>query len=214
MTTQLKKTYYTPAEYLALEKQSTYRSEYINGKIIRMPGGTTEHNEIVTNICVYLKPLLRKINAKIYLENVRLWIEYHKIYTYPDVMISENQPLYHSQGTSTITNPSIIFEVASKSTKNYDQGDKFDFYKSLPCLKEYVIVEQSKYHVIAYTKTIDGKWILSEYETQETALELTSLSLSIPLEEIYAGIDFNLEDEDLKINLFLLKLLTILFQQR
>ena len=79
---------------------------------------------------------LRKINAKIYLENVRLWIERYQIYTYPDVMIVENEPIDQGKGTSTVTNPSILFEVASKSTKNYDQGDKFDFYRSLPSLKE------------------------------------------------------------------------------
>jgi len=108
----------------------------------------------------------------------------------------EKQPLYHGKGTSTIINPSVIFEIASKSTKNYHQGDKFDFYRSLADLKEYIIVEQSRYHVISHTKTLEGKWILTEYEEPETVLELTSLSLSIPLEEIYAGIDFSREDED------------------
>ena len=81
---------------------------------------------------------------KVYIENVRLWIERYQIYTYPDVMIVENQPIYYGQGTSTITNPSVIFKVASKSTKNYDQGDKFDYYRSLPELKEYILVEQSQ----------------------------------------------------------------------
>ncbi len=196
MTTQLEKVYYTETEYLALEEHASSRSEYLNGKIIRMAVRTTNHNEITGNIYSYLKFSLKTQAYKVYIENVRLWIEHYKIYTYPDVMVIENQPIYYGQGTSTITNPSIIFEVASKSTKNYDQGDKFDFYGSLPYLKEYVLVEQSKYHVIVHTKTLESKWILSEYEEPETTLELTSLSLSLPLKEIYAGINLNLDDEE------------------
>ena len=195
MTTQIEQRYYTPTEYLKLEEVAEYRSEYINGEIIAMAGGTTRHNEITGSIYAYLRfNLLKNKPYKVYIENVRLWIERHQIYTYPDVMVVENEPIYQGKGIYTITNPYIIFEVASKSTKNYDQGDKFDFYRSLSSLKEYVIVEQSRCHVILNTKTVEGKWILSEYEDLEIVLDLTSLSLSIPLKEIYAGIDFNLED--------------------
>ena len=182
---------YTPEEYLALEVESEVRHEYLNGEIREMAGGTTNHNEIITNLCVALKPRLRKENYRLFTENVRVWIEKYRVYTYPDVMVIADEPIYHGKGTTTVINPCLIIEVASKSTKNYDQGDKFDYYRGLSSLQEYILVEQSRIHVLQHTKTNDNQWLLTEYEEDSQEFSLSILFLSLALNEIYEGVDFN-----------------------
>ena len=182
---------YTPEEYLALEVESDVRHEYLNGEIREMAGGTTNHNEIITNLCVALKPRLRKENYRLFTENVRVWIEKYRVYTYPDVMVIADEPIYHGKGTTTVINPCLIMEVASKSTKNYDQGDKFDYYRGLSSLQEYILVEQSRIHVLQHTKTNDNQWLLTEYEEDSQEFSLSILPLSLALNEIYEGVDFN-----------------------
>ena len=182
---------YTPEEYLALEVESDVRHEYLNGEIKEMAGGTTNHNEIITNLCVALKPKLRKENYRLFTENVRVWIEKYRVYTYPDVMFIADEPIYHGKGTTTVINPCLIIEVASKSTKNYDQGDKFDYYRGLSSLQEYILVEQSRVHVLQHTKTNDNQWLLTEYEEDYQEFILSILPLSLALDEIYEGVDFD-----------------------
>ena len=182
---------YTPEEYLALEAEADVRHEYLNGEIREMAGGTTNHNEIITNLCVALKPRLRKENYRLFTENVRVWIEKYRVYTYPDVMVIADEPIYYGKGTTTVINPCLIIEVASKSTKNYDQGDKFDYYRGLSSLQEYILIEQSRVHVLQHTKTNNNQWLLTEYEEDSQEFSLSILPLSLVLDEIYEGVDFN-----------------------
>ena len=130
MPVQLKR--YTPEEYLELEEKADYKSEYRDGEIVSMTGGTTHHNELAGNLYTHLKLDLRKQNYKVYMGDVRLWIPRYRQHTYPDVMLIQGQPVYHGKGTTTLTNPQLIAEVLSKSTQNYDQGDKFTYYRSIP----------------------------------------------------------------------------------
>ena len=182
---------YTPEEYLAKEADADIRHEYLNGEIREMAGGTTNHNEIITNLCVALKPRLRKENYRLFTENVRVWIEKYRVYTYPDVMVIAEEPIYHGKGTTTVINPCLIIEVASKSTKNYDQGDKFDYYRGLSSLQEYILVEQSRVHVLQHTKTNNNQWLLTEYEEDSQDFNLSILPLSLVLDEIYEGVNFD-----------------------
>jgi len=196
MVVQVAKRYYSPEEYLVWEAGADFRSEYLDGEIVPMAGGTTNHNEIVTNLCVALKPPLRAKGYRLFTENLRVWIERYRIYTYPDVMVIAGEPIYSGAGTTTVVNPSLIVEVASKSTKNYDQGDKFDYYRSLPSFQEYVLVEQDRWRVVQHLKTPSGQWLLTDYETQDAVMELASLDLAVALSEIYAEVDFSLKETD------------------
>ncbi len=188
---QLQARTYTPEEYLQLEEQAEYKSEYRDGEIIPMTGGTTNHNEISLNLVTNLRFSLKKQNYRVYMADVRLWIPRYRLYTYPDVMLIKGEPIYADRGTTTVTNPVMITEVLSPSTQNYDQGDKFTYYRSIPEMKEYILISQQKYHVIQYTKTEAGKWLLSEYETEDALIQLGSLDLELKLSEIYTGVDFN-----------------------
>jgi Uma2 family endonuclease len=195
MIVQVAKRHYSPEEYLERETQADFRSEYRNGDIVPMAGGTTNHNEIVTNLCV-LKPQLRAKGYRLFTENVRVWVERYRVYTYPDVMVIAGEPVYHGTGTTTVTNPSLIVEVASKSTKNYDQGDKFDYYRSLPSFKEYLLVEQYRWRVMQHLRTENGQWLLTDYEAEDALVDLATLGLQLPLSDIYAGVDFSLPEEE------------------
>lgn len=181
---------YTMNEYLTLESQADLRHEYLNGEIREMAGGTTNHNEIITNLCVMLKPKLRQANYRLFTENVRVWIEKYQVYTYPDLMIIAGDPLYFGEGKTTVINPCLIVEVASESTKNYDKAEKFDFYRGLHSLQEYIIIEQSKFQALQYNKQSNNQWLLTEYQVEYSRLSLGILSLEIELNQVYEGVEF------------------------
>jgi len=188
MVAQLTKQQYTIDEYLELESQAEVRHEYIDGEILEMAGGTTNHNEIITNLCVILKPSLRKLNGKVYTENVRLWIAQQKMFTYPDVMVIAQNPEYHGENKTTVTNPLIIIEVLSNSTRDYDLGRKFEYYRSLDSLQEYILIDPEKPLVMSYNRNNNQQWSLTILENINDKLELNSVPIEIVLQDIYDGI--------------------------
>ncbi len=190
MQLQTPKRSYTPEEYLELEEAADYKSEYRDGEIVPMTGGTTNHNKIALNFAANLKFALRGQDYDIYIGDVRLWIPRYRQYTYPDVMVIQGEPIYTGTSTTTVMNPLLIVEVLSKSTKNYDLGDKFIYYRSIPEFKEYILIDQTKYHVMQYTKTLEGRWLLTENESEETILESSSIEFQINLKEIYEKVNF------------------------
>jgi Uma2 family endonuclease len=182
---------YSPAEYLMMEEQSDIKHEYHHGRIIAMTGGTLNHNEIIGNFYTYLKIALRNQPYKIYMNDVRLWIPEHQLYTYPDIMLISGEPVLAENRQDTILNPSLIVEVLSKSTKNYDQGDKFDFYRAIADFQEYILIDQYRCYVQYFRKTGVGEWLMKEYDQQTDTLQLGIIDLQIQLSEIYTGIKFN-----------------------
>ncbi|RMD86186.1 MAG: Uma2 family endonuclease, partial [Calditrichaeota bacterium] len=140
------KKYYTPEEYLALEEAAEYKSEYYKGEIFAMSGASINHNRIVMNLSTELNTALRDTKCEVFMSDMRLWVEAVQLFTYPDIVILCEQPQFYDDRDDTITNPFIIFEVLSESTKNYDRGEKFEFYRSLPSFQEYILVDQYKVH--------------------------------------------------------------------
>ncbi|WP_204105963.1 MULTISPECIES: Uma2 family endonuclease, partial [Spirulina sp. CCY15215] len=130
MVATIKTRYYTPEEYLALEEQAEFKSEYRDGEIVPMTGGTTNHNELAGNFYAYLKFFLKKKPYRVYMGDVKLWIPSYRQYTYPDIMVIQGKPIYTGKSKTTVMNPMLMVEVLSKSTQNYDRGDKFEYYRS------------------------------------------------------------------------------------
>lgn len=182
--------YYTPEEYLAIEAKAEFKSEYRDGEIVPMTGGTTNHNKIAGNFYAFLKFALRKQNYDIYIGDVRLWIPRYRQYTYPDVMVIKGEPIYTTTSATTVMNPLLIVEVLSKYTKNYDQGDKFLYYRSIPELQEYILIDQSQYHVMQYTKTAEGQWLFTERESEDAVLSLQSIDFEITFSDLYKRVNF------------------------
>ena len=186
--------YYSPEEYLELETAAEYKSEYYNGQIFPMAGGTPNHNRIALNLSTALNFALKGQNYDVFINDMRLWIPQKRLYTYPDVMVVSGQLEFAEGRRDTITNPWMIAEVLSESTANYDRGEKFKLYRTISSLKEYIIISQSDKQVEQFSKTIDNKWILSEYDEENAVLALTCIQFQISLLDIYDKVDFESED--------------------
>jgi len=182
---------YTPEEYLELEEKADYKNEYRDGEIISMTGGTTQHNKLALNLATGLNVALNDLNYEIYIGDVKLWIPRYREFTYPDVIVIEGQPVYYSTNTTIVTNPLLIAEVLSKSTKDYDRGDKFLYYRSIPEFKEYILIDQTQYYVMQYVKTSENQWILTEYETEDAMINLSSINVKLSLKQLYKKINFS-----------------------
>ena len=183
--------YYTPEEYLELEEKADDKNEYRDGEIISMTGGTTNHNKLALNLATGLNVALNDLDYEIYIGDVKLWIPRYREFTYPDVMVIEGQPIYYSTNTTIVTNPVLIVEVLSKSTKDYDRGDKFLYYRSIPEFKEYILIDQTKYYVMQYVKTSENQWILTEYETEDAIINLLSINVELSLKQLYKKVNFS-----------------------
>ena len=183
--------YYTPEEYLELEEKADDKNEYRDGEIISMTGGTTNHNKLAGNFYICLNLALNDLDYDIYIGDVKLWIPRYQEFTYPDVMVIEGQPVYYSTNTTIVTNPVLIVEVLSKSTKDYDRGDKFLYYRSIPEFKEYILIDQTKYYVMQYVKTSENQWILTEYETEDAIINLLSINVELSLKQLYKKVNFS-----------------------
>ena len=192
METQTPKKHHTPEEYLQLEETSQSKNEYLNGQILPMTGSTTNHNEISLNFCTNFKSQMRGKKYKIYMGDVKLWIPRYHIYTYPDVMVIQGEPIYEGTGTTTVTNPLIIIEILSKSTENHDRTNKFRFYRSISTFQEYIIVNQYEYLIEQFTKNADSQWVLTEYESLDVVLSLQTIEFQISLRDIYEEVNFEL----------------------
>ncbi len=192
-TEKTEKKHYSIQEYLEFEDNSQAKHEYLNGEIVTMTGATTNHNKLAGKIYTLLLLALEDQDYQVYIGDVRVSIEKTKIYTYPDVMIVTGKPIYQGKSKTTIVNPSLIIEVLSKSTKDYDQNDKFDSYRSLETFKEYILIDQYQYYVKQFAKNETGKWVLTDYYGEESVLKLESINFEISLQELYKKIDFNKE---------------------
>jgi Uma2 family endonuclease len=185
--------YYSLQEYLELEVTLENRNEYIDGQIIPMTGGTPNHNKITGNFYAALNFALKRQPYQVFVTDQRLWIPQKRIHTYPDVMVVAGDLEFSEGRKDTITNPLMIAEVLSKSTRNYDIDEKFAAYRTIDSFQEYVLIDQYKIHVEQYSKTDNKKWIFSENEDENSILSLASLEFQISLSDIYDKVDFEAE---------------------
>lgn len=180
----------TIEEYLAQEETAEYRSEYSNGKIISMAGASINHNRIIRNLSRLLELGLQGQPLEVFLSDLRLWIPRYREYTYPDILIIKDETIFQEGRTDTVLNPSIIFEVLSKSTSSRDRGDKFTFYRSIPQFQEYILIDQYQIHIEQFSKTSEGKWLFSESDDEDGILTLASANSQIPHRQIYERVTF------------------------
>lgn len=186
---------YTPEEYLEQEVNSNERHEYIDGEIILMTGGMPNHNKIVLSLGATLYFRLKRQPYDVFATDQRLWIPEKRIYTYPDVMVVQGELQLQEGRKDTLTNPILIAEVLSKSTQGYDRGQKFQAYRTITSLQEYLLIDQYMMHVERYYRTESNQWVLSEYHQPEAVIEFNSISGEISLADLYDKIDFQTDSE-------------------
>lgn len=179
---------YTTEEYLALEEKAEFRSEYEDGIIIAMAGGSYKHARITNNIDRCLAEKIRK-NCESITSEIKVRVESFKKFYYPDVLVICGEPIYYDKRNDTITNPILIVEVMSKSTEAKDRGEKMLAYRSLESLREYVLVSQDNAIVEQYVKQTDGNWLHKATIGLKSNIYLESVEVELSLEEIYKRIE-------------------------
>lgn len=191
MTQALEKRIYTQAEYLEFEAAAEERHEYVDGEIRSMPGGTPSHNDIAGNLYILLKLALKGKPYRIFYADQRLWIPARNLYTYPDIMAIEKPLQLQPRRNDTVMNPCFIAEVLSKSTQDYDHGEKFSAYRSIESFREYLLIDQYKIHVEHFVKTAANQWMFLEYDDPNVTLSLSSLETQIKTLDLYENIDLD-----------------------
>jgi Uma2 family endonuclease len=183
---------YTPQEYYVLERAAEYKSDYYQGEIFNMSGGTANHSLISMNVGREVGNLLKGKPCRAYESNLRLAILATGLRCYPDVSVYcgplEFDP--EDKSAETATNPTLVFEVLSKSTEGYDRGTKAENYRQIPSLRAYVLVSQRGPHVEIYERQTSGAWLLRDADGLDAALTLPAIGVDLPLSEIYAGVEF------------------------
>lgn len=186
-------TYISPEEYLERERKAETRSEYIRGEIFAMAGASVRHGRIISNLVVEIGAQLRTTNCSVFSTDLRLAVNAAGMYTYPDVMVVCGKPVSIDDLRDTISNPILIVEVLSDSTKDYDRGQKFQYYRMLTSLKEYATVAQDEIHVERHVRGDAGEWTLTDFWQLEDSLEFRSIDAALKLAEIYRRVDFKSE---------------------
>lgn len=184
----------SPEAYLDREVNSPERHEYRNGEIVPMTGGTPNHNDITGNLYIILKLALRHRNYRIFQADQRLWIPERQMYTYPDVMVLPKPIELQAGRRDTVVNPLLIAEVLSKSTRNYDGGEKFAAYRTIPSFQEYLLIDQYAMRVEHFTKLDDCEWRFVEYHRPESTIQLKTVDVTMQLADLYSNIDFSEAD--------------------
>ncbi len=192
--TAIPKSKMSPQEYLEFERKSEEKHEYFAGEIFAMAGARRRHNVIAWNFGSELNRRLKGRNCEAYPADMRVWVPKTGLYTYPDLVVVCGEPNFQDDVFDTLLNPILIIEVLSESTENYDRGKKFQHYRSIESLHEYVLVSTDEARIEKFEKTGDGFWFLSEAVGIEAEIELTSIECRIPLAEVYDKIDFSVEE--------------------
>jgi Uma2 family endonuclease len=184
------KQFYTSQEYLALEEVAAYKSEYYDGQIYMMSGGSEVHALISSNLVGELRLALKGKACRTYGSDLKVEVKGGDAYTYPDVTVICGKPEFVKNRTDTITNPTVIIEVLSASTGHYDRTAKFELYQALPSMQHYVLVDQKRIYVGCYEKLENDTWLLHIYRNLQDTIKLPALGIEVKLAEIYADVDF------------------------
>lgn len=183
----------TEAEYLELERHAEFKSEYFRGEMVAMAGAGPRHAFIVTNLVMTLGQQLKQRPCRVGSSDLRLRITPAGLYTYPDVVVICGNVQLAEDQKDTVLNPTLIIEVLSDSTRDYDRGRKFQHYRTLASVAEYLTVEQDSAHVERWARQPDNHWLLSEFDALDQTIELTSIGCVLPMAEIYDKVDFSAE---------------------
>ena len=158
-------------------------------------GASREHNLIAMNLGTALNTQLRDTDCEVHPAHMRVKVSPTGLYTYPDVTVVCHQPRFEDEQFDTLLNPLVIVEVLSKSTEAYDRGAKFEQYRRIGSLREYLLVAQDWIHIEHFARQDDGNWLLREYSELATKVELASISCEVLLEDVYRKLSFDDKDE-------------------
>lgn len=184
------KGYIKPEDYLEIERKAEYKSEYYKGEMFAMSGASKEHNIISTNITGILFNQLLNKPCQVFHSDLRVKAIPSGLYTYPDIIVVCGEQKFEDAQLNTLLNPTLIIEILSDSTEDFDRGTKFVNYRQINSLKEYILVSQNKMKIEKYIRQGENKWLLTEESNSEKTVELPSINCLLLLKEVYRNIKF------------------------
>jgi Uma2 family endonuclease len=183
----------TPEEYLKIERAAEFKSEYYDGHMYAMSGGSYAHGLIIANIVAKLWQGLAGKGCSVTASDVRLRVSALGLYTYPDIAVVCGTPAFADDQADTLLNPALLIEVLSPSTEAHDRGFKFAQYRRLESLREYALVSQIEPRVEIFRRQASGEWLLSESTGLDGTCRLDSVGCGVALAEIYQQVSFSAE---------------------
>ena len=183
--------YLTPEEYLKIERQAEFKSEYIDGVIYAMAGGSERHNVIVANMIISIGTQLKNRPCRVYPSDLKVKVARSKRFFYPDLSVVCGETLFADNESDVIINPILIAEVLSESTAAYDRGKKFLSYQQIDSLKEYLLISQDEILVEHYLRQENSSWLYTMANSLEEKILLPSINSEITLKEIYDKISWS-----------------------
>jgi Uma2 family endonuclease len=180
--------YCTEQEYLDIERIALDKHEYYKGEVFAMSGASIKHNIIFSNSFGNLVSKLNGKNCKPFGSDLRVHIPKQTLYTYPDISIICGEIETTDDKFDTVTNPSVIIEILSESTRNYDKGNKFTLYRNIASLKEYILIDSESIMVEKFIKNADNSWQLTEYKSLNESFKIETVAIEMDLETIYNGV--------------------------
>jgi Uma2 family endonuclease len=181
-------------EYLALDRAAEVRSEYHDGQLFPAEATSLAHAVLLVNTARRLAERLDGTPCRVTAATLRVRVS-RSNYVYPDVLVYCGKPALTDEHSDTITNPKVIVEILSPSTEDYDYGKKFILYRSLASFEEYLLVSQDRPRVEVSRKTPESRWVLTTYEGMDAVVNVESLGITIPMTELYAGVEFSASAE-------------------
>jgi len=183
------KTYITPEQYLEIERKAEFKSEYYQGEMFAMGVARWTHNRLVANLIASLHQQLRSGPCQTLPSDMRVQVDATGLYTYPDVIVVCGDPKFLDENRDTLLNPRLIVEVLSPSTEFYDRVRKFELYRSVESVSEYLLVSSVRVSAELYTRQPDGRWLLAVANRMEDSLDLQSVGAHLALADLYEKVD-------------------------
>lgn len=180
----------SPDTYLEGETRAKEKHEYYDGEVVPMAGASINHNYIVGNLYILLRQALKGMDFIPFSTDIRLWIPACNVYTYPDILVTVGKPACHNNRDDTLTNPILLIEVLSESTSSYDRGEKFICYRTIPTLRDYLLVDQSQCLVEHFARFEDNRWLLTEYHEMEAIVQPSCVPIQLALHDVYEQVEF------------------------
>ena len=177
-------------DYLEQERAALEKHEYYKGEVFAMSGSSLEHVIITRNLTISVGNKLKGKSCQPYGNDLRMHIPLNTLFTYPDLSIICGKPELLDNNFDTATNPTVIIEILSPSTRNYDMGIKFKLYRDINALKEYILIDSENVYVEKHVRQADNSWLLSEVKNIDEQLKIESVQIIIALKDIYEGISF------------------------
>jgi Uma2 family endonuclease len=174
-------------EYLEMENASSEKHEYYQGEIFAISGAKVPHNIIATNLVVALTIKLKGKSCRPFNSDQRIHVEANTLFTYPDISIICGDIITRNNDDYNVLNPTVLIEVLSRSTKNYDRGEKFKLYRDIPTLREYVLVDSESIHIEIFRLNANNHWELEEYNKGSRTILIQAINTPLSIEEIYEG---------------------------